>query len=403
MKGINIKTGFSEKRNENEAVNEVFEQIKQDNLKFVIMFADGKYDQLKINQAWREKIPEEASFIGCSSLRVDLPLMRVNRNVTSQGFKKGLVAMGISSEKMDFSVKLIKNIKDNWKEESSRALENAAHDLNLDLNKADPKKYFGILLSDSLSQVENHILENLYSMSNLLFVGGGAAGKFNMVTAVKDPSNLFFRGYIHTKEGAFSDSAALALIKTEIPFRIDLTTSFFPTETKFKITKAKGRYIYELNGKPALDEYLRVLGISRISLGLRRLPNLRYFMKYPLGVMIKDRAYLRAIVAWKGKALVAGAAVKEGQTLCLMERGDIVDSTRKTMAFLKEKMDPISGMILFNCGYRLSEADIFKVSDDLFKAINIAPLIGLNSYGEYYGWLSMSNTLTILAFGDSSE
>ncbi|KPJ57572.1 hypothetical protein AMJ49_00415 [Parcubacteria bacterium DG_74_2] len=398
MKEVNIKTGFSQNRNEVKAIDEVFEQIRQENIKLVIMFADAGYNQLKINEAWREKIPQNTSFIGCSSLRLNLPFIRMTKNITHQGFKDGITAMSISSEKMNFSVKLMKNIKESWKEQSSQALIEAAKDLNLDLKNANPEKYFVLLLTDFFSAKEDYILENLYKMSGLLFVGGGAGGKFNpMVKGNATP------GYIHTKEGAFTNSAAIALVRCDIPFKIDLVTSLVPTEIKFKITKGEGRFIYELDGKPAFDKYIKALGVPRIAMGIEKIPNYRLLMAYPLGLMIGDRAYVRSIATFKGKSLMMAANIKEGQVLHLMRRSNIVEVTREKVTGLKQKLGSISGLILFNCCYRLLESEMLGVSENLFKIINIAPLIGLNSYGEYYGWISMTHTLTILAIGNSSN
>jgi len=367
-------------------------------MKFVIMFADAAYNQLKINEAWRERIPQDTFFIGCSSLRLNLPFLRATKNITPQGFKDGMTAMSISSEKMDFSVKLMRNIKKNWEEASSRALAGAAKDLNFDLKNVNIQRSFGLVLTDYVSAREDYILENLYARSGLLFIGGGASGKFNPMI-----EGNFAPGHIHSKEGVFTDSAILSLVKCDIPFKIDLVTSLVPTKTKFKITKGEGRFVHELDGKPAFDEYAKALGVHKIVMGLQRIPNYRLLMAHPLGLMVGDRAYARSVTSFKGKSLMMAANIKEGQTLYLMKRGDILETTRKAMIRLKQELGSISGMILFNCCYRPLESEILGVSDDLFKEINIAPLIGLMSAGEYYGWLSMTHTLTFLALGSSSN
>ena len=75
----------------------------------------------------------------------------------------------------------------------------------------------------------------------------------------------------------------------------------------------------------------------------------------------------------------------------------------KTMEKLRKELGGISGMILFQCPLRYLDALTHNLTDELFKAISIAPLIGLNSGGEYYGWLTMNQTLTLLALGESSK
>lgn len=405
MKSITIKIGFSQNKDEFKAVKEVFEKIKQKRMKFVIMFADVTYDQSKINRAWRQLLPYETAFMGCSSLKISIPFLPdVYHNITPEGFKKDcIVAMSIASDKLNFSVKLMRNIKNNWQKESTRAINEASRELDLDLSNTDPKKYFGILLADTVSAKESEILENCYAMSNLPFIGGGSIGKVNLGTLLSLKASP---GCIHTKEGVFSDAAVIAIVKSEIPFKIELTTSFRPTNIKFKVGQVEfferlGMWrIYTLNKKPAVKEYINALKVSRLKLGYDRFPNFSFLINHPLGLMIKDKAYTRFIASALDNSLLVTSKVESGQELYLMERGDILQSTQKTIQKIKEELKSISGMILFNCGLRNLEAEQSKLLEELFKVINIAPLIGLCTFREYYGWLSMEQSMGILAFGN---
>jgi hypothetical protein len=396
MKRINIKTGYSRIKNEERAVREVFEKIKQEKMKLIVMFADPRYNHVKLNEVWKKMIPENVAFIGCSSARVIIPTMvRIVNIITSEGFKDGgVTAMSISSDKIEVSVKLIKNIKTNWAENSEQALIEAAKDLSLDYRKIDSSKCLGLLLCDGTVGTEGRILEKLYAMSGLLMVGGGAMGGYNIFTRSVLP------GYVHTKEGAFKEAAAIALIKSEIPFHLDLITSFVPTPIKLKITKSEGRIIHQLNGRPATEEYARAIGVSEKELKRGWLPNAPLFLFNPLGLVIRNKAYIRSPYDLKGKSIIVAADVKEGEVLYLMKKGDLITSTQKRMEEIKKKLGGISGMVVFSCAYQEVEARTLKIMDGFFKAINVAPLIGLNSMGEYYGWLAMNQTLTILAFGE---
>jgi hypothetical protein len=247
-------------------------------------------------------------------------------------------------------------------------------------------------------------------MSNLLFVGGGSYSKMGLSDWILKKKGASF-GHVHTREGAFTDSAALSIVKCEIPFKIDLVTNFYPTQTKFEATKVKEVFvgkmrmwkIEELNGKPALDEYVKALGVSKKALGHENLPNLKFNLKHPLGFMIKDRAYLRFIGARRGGALLMPSKITEGGTLYLMERTDLVESVRRSIDKIREDLGPVSGMILFQCGLHKLDADIFKETKSLLKTINISPLIGLSGFREYYGWLALEQSLVILAFGDTLQ
>ena len=387
-----IKVGYSKNNNPEIAVEEVFGKIKQENIKLIIFFVPAPYNQKKINKSFRKKIPLNVPFVGCSSLRVKVPGVRMVDNISSEGFKEGLVAMSIASDDMEASVRIMKNLKEDWKEESKRALVEASKDLNIDPKNTNPKKFFGILLCDFSSEKEENILENLYSRSNFLFIGGGSTGKHSLIKGV-------LPGFIHTRDGVFNDAAVIAIVKTEIPFKIDMTTSVIPTKTKVKITKAKYRKVYEINGKPAAKEYARILGVPKILLGTKQLGNYWLFTDHPFGFMIEDRAFIRD-VAWRnGDTLMMGCNAKNGEVLYLMERKDIVEPTRKMIERIKNELKEISGILAFQCAYRFFETYRSHREKELFEVLNIAPIAGLNSYGEYYGWASMAQTLTVLAFG----
>jgi hypothetical protein len=398
MKNIEIKTGFSQKKNEEEAIKEIFEKIDQEKTKLIVAFFSSSYNQRKINESWQKNFSPHIPFVGISALGSDVPFFKIKKNVISEGFKEGVAAMSISSEKIDASVKLMKNIDKDWEKESSRALNEAAQDLNLDLQQADPKKYFGILSCDTLSSKEHKILENLYALSGLTFVGGGSSGSMSLKTWLLGGNMA--PGFIHTNQGAWKNAGVLALVKCDIPFKIDLVTNFSPTNIKFTVTKSEGVLVHELDGKPAVEEYIKAIGVPRRKLGAKRFPNMNVFSNSLLGLMIKDKAYIRLVGTVKGNSLLMASPVKEGQTLYLMKKEDILETTREKMDNIKKELGSVSGTILFHCGMRMMEAEKINKLDELFKTMDISPLVGGCTFREYYGWLAMEYSLAILALGD---
>ncbi len=391
-KNPSIRVGYSEKKDPKAAVEEIYSQIRQEGIKFVIFFVPAPYDQIAVNEYFREKVPSPIPILGCSSLRVRVPMVRIIDNITPHGFKEAIVAMSIASDDIEVSVRAMRNIKENWEEEAKIALFEASKDLGVDPKNTDPKKYFGILLCDAISEREEYILETLYKKSNFLFVGGGSCGRHSLIKGVKP-------GFIHTREGVFNDAAAIAVVRCEVPFKIDMTTSVVPTKVKVKITKAKDRRVYEINGKPAAKEYARLLGVPKFILGTKQIGNYWLFTNNPFGLMVKDRAFIRDVAWREGNMLMMGCNAKEGEELYLMKRKDIVNSTKKMISRIISEMGEVSGVLAFQCGYRFFEAYREKKAKQLFEALNIAPIIGLNSYGEYYGWASLAQTLTVIAFG----
>jgi len=392
IKNPSIKVGYSQKKNPEEAVEEIFSQIKQENTKLIIFFAPAPYNQEAVNKAFRKRISIKTPFIGCSSVRVKVPFVRMIDNITPDGFKEAIVAMSIASDDIQASVRLIKDIKEDCQEKAKTALIEASKDLGIDPKNTDPQKYFGILLCDVMAEKEEEILETLYARSNFLFVGGGSCGKHSLIKGIMP-------GFIHAHDGVFNNAAAIAVVKTEIPFKIDMTTSVVPTSTKIEITKVKNRKVYEINGRPAAKEYAKLLGVPKLFLGTKQIGNYWLFTDHPFGLMVKDRAFIRDAAWREGDALMMGCNAKKGEILYLMERKDIIVPTQKMIKRLKDELGEISGILAFQCAYRFFEAYRSNKANELFEVLNIAPIIGLNSYGEYYGWASLAQTLTILAFG----
>jgi len=101
--------------------------------------------------------------------------------------------------------------------------------------------------------------------------------------------------------------------------------------------------------------------------------------------------------------LVMSSKVEEGKTLYLMERMDLSEVMRQTMDNLRKELGFISGIILFQCGLQKLDADKNKETEKFLKTINVAPLIGLCTFREYYGWLALEQSLVILSIGDINK
>ena len=92
--------------------------------------------------------------------------------------------------------------------------------------------------------------------------------------------------------------------------------------------------------------------------------------------------------------------IAEGSTVKVMQPGDVNSNLAGLMADLKNKLNgQVAGFIAFNCILRFLEAQKKKINEQLFKTLNIAPVIGFDTYGEQFNTLHINQTLTILGFG----
>ena len=68
--------------------------------------------------------------------------------------------------------------------------------------------------------------------------------------------------------------------------------------------------------------------------------------------------------------------------------------------FLHRQTCTAAGLLLFNCAGRLLEARARGRTRQLWEALAQAPAAGFSTYGEQWGPLQVSLTLTGLAFGE---
>jgi hypothetical protein len=84
-----------------------------------------------------------------------------------------------------------------------------------------------------------------------------------------------------------------------------------------------------------------------------------------------------------------------------MRGGDLVESTREALQLQISCVPKALGMMLFNCGGRLLEAQGKGVAMELGRALTPIPAAGFTTYGEQFGSMQVNHTLTGVVFGGS--
>lgn len=408
MKKTNIKTGWSQEKDENKLVEEVYKQITQDNIKFVYFCLNKTYDQKKINSAWQKKL-KDIPFLGISGGDWFPGVGNFTGLITSKGIKdEGLVAISIASDKIKVAVRPIRNLKINWKEKSEKAIREAAAELNLDLNKVDPKKHFGLFLpinpgDQDAIVIADIVLENYYAMSpDLLFTGMG-------ILTFDQAKMALAYGAIHLNNTLLTeDDAVIVLGESEIPFTIETTTNYRPRPEKvFKCQEVNQMFVGKLNGEPAAEVYAKELGISVEKMGAVGAPTEEStvaFLTRPFGMTVGGKLFVRSAYAPAPdkKGLIFFQKMAEGQELFLMDITNIIEDTEKTLREVKSKLGTIEAIFYFSCLWRIKMMQMQNISrEEMAKVLNVAPMIGMHGGGEYYGGIVTAATLTLLAFGSN--
>ncbi len=123
------------------------------------------------------------------------------------------------------------------------------------------------------------------------------------------------------------DGCVFTLIMGKLKYKLIYFNPYKPTELYAKITKSEGNIIYELNNKPAYQEYLRLIskhtGLSIIDIEQyfnKHLNTLDFRITYPLAYSdVYGNLINLYIYRVKNDALYVNSEIPEGTFLTLME------------------------------------------------------------------------------------
>jgi hypothetical protein len=375
--GLKIKSGVSTQVNTASAVKEVVDQIKQDGIKLVVFFSTTGHDGQQLTQALASALPG-VKLAGCST----------SGEITPKGFiTKSLTAMSFSSPDFAAGIGLAAGLATQPQKVASEALTQAFKDLGSDVNSFDPAKHVLMVLPDGMSGKEEMFLLGLNDVAPQLSVVGGSAGD----------DLQFKQTYVSNGKQALSNAAVVVLIKTSHPWTMVKTSSYLPTGKTLTITKAdpENRVVNEFDHKPAMAAYADAVNLSVDKAA-------EAFMDHPIAVELPDGFYNRSpqqVMPNQGMKFYCNIA--EGVKVAVMQPGDVNANLSKLMDEMKKKLNgKVAGFLAFNCILRFLEAQNKKLNEDLFKTLNIAPVIGFATYGEQFNTLHINQTLTVLAFGE---
>lgn len=198
------------------------------------------------------------------------------------------------------------------------------------------------------------------------------------------------------------DSGLVLLLEPGVPFHGFAVHHFSAESRRVVVTgvhERDPRRVKTLNGWPAFEEYARLAGLDTAD----KIAACRRSGQWPvqLGFRLAGDVYVRAIMTEIDGDLLLGGAVEEGMVLCVLGAGDLVAATEVGVARAVAALGaPAPVLLLFNCGGRLLQARQEGLLDPLWSAMVKAPVAGFSTYGEQFGSLQVSYTLTGLVLGN---
>jgi hypothetical protein len=199
-------------------------------------------------------------------------------------------------------------------------------------------------------------------------------------------------------DGAFHpDSAVVALVTTNLPFRVFKTQHFVLTERRVVVTEADAarRIVFEIDGRPAAESYAQLIGVDVQTLDPAR------FATQPVLVLVDGTNYVRSIQkANPDGSLTFYCAIEEGIILRGARGVDLVGNLEESFAAIRAAIGHPQLVVGSDCILRKLEITERGLVDRVEQVFRDNNTIGFSSYGEQYLGVHVNQTLTGIAIGE---
>ena len=367
---MKVKTAYSQKTTIEDIIVDIKNQIGSFDSKFIQFFASSNIFPDQISEALQNAF-KTTPMIGCTTS---------GEIITGKMLDNSVVVMAYNNEIFsDLKIEVLTNISND-----SKVVEKAFDNFDLyfkdSMKNLDPSKYLGIVLIDGLSVKEELINERIGDLTNISFIGGSAGDDLK-----------FKKTHIFANGKTYENAAVLTLFKCNSKFQILKTQSFNLTKNKVIVTKANEstRTIIEINNKPAVEEYARLVGKTKENIS-------EAFSSSPLGFGFEDNIYVRSPQRVDGNNIVFYCAIKEGMELTVLESTDMIEETKTALKNKINELGSVSAIVNYHCILRtleLKAKNITVAYGDLFKEV---PTLGFSTYGEsYIGHINQTSTMIL--------
>ncbi len=284
-----IRTAQSCKTDAREAVQEFHAAVAQPETALVIFFCSSVYDLTQLAEELK-RLFGGVQVVGCTTAGEIGPAGCLVHSLTGASFSASCFAA--VSGRMGHLQQFEASAGQLFTQELLQRLESQ-------VPQANAENSFALLLIDGLSVREEPVTRTFQRTLGGLPLVGGSAGD----------GTRYGRTHVYLDGSFETDSAALILVSTPLPFRLFKTQHFVVTEERMVVTEVDWvhRNVKEINGLPAAQEYARILGVEVGEL------TPAHFAAWPVVVMIDGGNYVRAIQqANPDGSLTFFCAIEEG-------------------------------------------------------------------------------------------
>lgn len=340
----------------------------------VIVFHDPKRDGAGLARALTERLGHDA-LIGCSSAG------EISTGELGHGT---VVAAALGSDRVKRAAVTCHSLAPSLPAALAAAVRELEERLGSPLRDLDPQRHVGLIFLDSVHGIEEAVLVHLGNVAPLLrFVGGSAADEL-----------AFAQVQVLGGARASRNGFALMVLELEGPFEIVKGCHFGPVGPEHVVTRAEGRLLHELDGRPAVEVYCEHIGCAPEQF------NFETLFQNPIGLVIAGEAWLRqASPPFRvGGSVFLGCEIAEGSVVHFMKpSAPLIEHTGALLDQVRGRLGEIRGALTFDCALRRLELDAAGTGP-AYAALFSFPTAGYFTHGESFV-SHMHQTFTGLFFG----
>lgn len=375
-----IRTAQTNKTDARLAVQEFHAAVAQPDMALVIFFCSSGYD-LQVVAEEMQHLFGDTEVIGCTTAGEFGPVGYSTHGLAGASFK---------GEAYSIVTQLLGQLQEFDIAKGQSFVQTAMQRLTERTPEADAQNSFALLLIDGLSVREEMVARTFQGTLGKLPMFGGSAGDGLRFGS----THVYYQGSFH------ADAAVLALVTTSLPFKLFKTQHFVATEERMVVTKADAnrRIVHEINGRPAAQEYARLLGVDAAQLGPM------HFATSPVVVLIDGASYVRSIQKLNPDgSLTFYCAIEEGLVLRTAKGVDMVANLEQAFDGIRASIG--QPQLVLGCDCILRSLELEQTGEkqrvaEIFRENNV---IGFATYGEQYGGVHINQTLTGIAIGSNRE
>lgn len=362
------------------AAREFHAQVAQEHAALVVFFCSPFYELDELG-AELSRLFGDTPLVGCTT----------GGEIGPHGYRHGTLT-GASFSAAHFKASMISfdGLSSFEMSDGADAATRLLRDLRAQGADVNPLSTFAFLLVDAIPAREEIVTSALHlNLQGVSMFGGSAADEYQL-----DKTWLF-------SDGAFkADRFVMVAMHTELPFVVFRHQHFEPYGPRHVVTDADPmrRLVREINGRPAAEEYARILGRELVP------GNPSQFGTAPLMIQVAGEYYLRSVMETRSDGVLRFAcAIEEGLVFQAGRSLGLAESLEAQMDTLRQQVGPPEMILAADCIARAWEMEVLGETNRIGAILAQNHAVGFASYGEQINSMHVNQTLTGVAIGSPKE